>query len=196
MSGPGAELASPDELAELVARLAGEISADHPEGLVLVGVLKGGVILVADLLRSVEVPCVVDFVALSPYAGRHERVKVLKDLDLDVTGLDVVLVEDVVDSGLSARYLIDLIAARGARRVRVCALFDRPSRRIVPVPLAYLGRKAPEGFLVGYGLDAAERYRNLPGVRVLDPVDFEAQRTRLRPEADPAAPYHVGDSGR
>ncbi|MDA8295516.1 MAG: phosphoribosyltransferase family protein [Actinomycetota bacterium] len=163
-------------LAETVARLGAEISADHPDGLVVVGVLKGGVCLVADLLRSITVPCVVDFFALSPYAGERARVRVLKDVDLDVRDLDVLLVEDVVDTGLSASYVLGLLEARGARRVSVCALLDRPQRRIVPLEPTYVGTVAPEDFLVGYGLDAAERYRNVPDLWVVDPSALESDR--------------------
>lgn len=174
----------------MVRRLGTEISEDHPEGLVLVGVLKGGVCLVADLLRAITVPVVVDFLALSPYAGEQTRVRVLKDVNLDVRGLDVVLVEDVVDTGLSASYVVRLLEGRLARRVSVCALLDRPARRIVPVPLAYVGVEAPEAFLVGYGLDAGERYRNLPGIHVIDATRLEEDREALeRALYQPLATY-------
>ncbi len=161
-------LYSAPELADIVGRLAREISADHPEGVVLVGVLKGSVFLVADLLRRLGVPVQVDFLSLSAYAPAARRVQVLKDLDLDVSGRDVVLVEDVVDTGLSARYVLDLLAGHGARRVRVCALLDRPGRRIIPLEVDYRGAEAPESYLVGYGLDLADRFRNLPDVLVVD----------------------------
>ncbi len=163
MSGP-ARLLAPTELAEIVERLAAEISADHPGGVVLVGVLKGSVVLVADLLRRLSVPVEVDFLSLSSYAAGARRVQVLKDLDLDVSGREVVLVQDVVDTGLSARYVLDLLAGHGARRARLCALFDRPGRRIIPLELDYRGVEAPDRYLVGYGLDLAERFRNLPDV--------------------------------
>ncbi|MCU1489304.1 MAG: hypoxanthine phosphoribosyltransferase [Acidimicrobiaceae bacterium] len=187
----------PAALAQVVRRLGGEISDDHPEGVVVVGVLKGGVCLVADLLRAVTVPCVVDFLALSPYAGEQTRVRVLKDVNVDVRGLDVVLVEDVVDTGLSAHYVVGLLEARGARRVHVCTLLDRPTHRIVPVPLAYVGLEAPDEFLVGYGLDAAERYRNLPGIHAVDPARLQGDRQALERELYGAtAPYRTGSSGR
>lgn len=158
------ELLSTEDLAALVDRLGARISADHRDGVVLVGVLKGSVCLMADLLRRITVPCEVDFLALSAYAAGSTRVQVLKDLDLDVVGRDVVLVEDVVDTGLSARYVLDLLGRHGARRTRLCALLDRPGRRIIPLAVDYLGIEAPEDFLVGYGLDLAERFRNLPSV--------------------------------
>jgi hypoxanthine phosphoribosyltransferase len=164
MSGAPQRLLSPAELASHVARLGAEISAEHPGGVVLVGVLKGCVCLLADLLRRITVPCEVDCLALSAYSSGATRVQVLKDLDLDVAGRDVVLVEDIVDTGLSARYVLDLLARHGARRAKLCALLDRPGRRIIPLTVDYVGREAPEDFLVGYGLDLTEHFRNLPGV--------------------------------
>ncbi|HVC25797.1 MAG TPA: phosphoribosyltransferase family protein [Acidimicrobiales bacterium] len=158
------ELLSAQDLAVIVDRLGAQVCADHPGGVVLVGVLKGSVCLMADLLRRITVPCEVDFLALSAYSPGSARVQVLKDLDLDVTGRDVVLVEDVVDTGLSARYVLDLLVRHGARRTRLCALLDRPGRRILPLQVDYLGVEAPDDFLVGYGLDLAERFRNLSGV--------------------------------
>lgn len=179
MSGPPRRLLTAGELAGLVARLGAEISTDHPDGVVLVGVLKGSVCLLADLLRRVSVPCEVDFLALSGYVAGATRVQVLKDLDIDVQGRDVVLVEDVVDTGLSARYVLDLLARHGARRTGLCALLDRPSRRIIPLAVDYLGVEAPDDFLVGYGLDLAERYRNLPDLVALDPLGIEADEGEL-----------------
>ncbi len=166
-------------IASTVARLGAAISADHPGGVVIVGVLKGGLCFVADLLRAITVPCVVDFFALSAYAGERARVRVLKDVNLDIDGLDVVLAEDTVDTGLSAHYLLGMLQARGARRVRLCTLLDRPKRRIVPVAADYVGLEAPEDFLVGYGLDAAERYRNLPFIAAVDPAHVAEERAAL-----------------
>jgi len=179
VNGPPRTLLSAGEIAGLVRRLGAEISADHPEGLALVGVLKGSICLVADLARAIDVPCVLDFLALSAYAGGSARVRILKDIDIDVRGLDVVLVEDVIDTGLSSGYVVGLLSQRGARRVEVCALLDRPARRILPVPLGYVGTEVPDDFLVGYGLDAAERYRNLPGIHVLDPARLDQERAQV-----------------
>lgn len=170
--------ATPSELAAVVRRLGQEISADHPDGLVLVGVLKGSVCFLADLVRSIDVACEIDFLALSAYTGATTRVRIVKDLDLNLAGRDVVLVEDIVDTGLSARHVTGLLRDRGARRVRLCTLLDRTSRRILPVEVDYAGLDAPDGFLVGYGLDFAERYRNLRGL-------LHADTNVL--EADPAA---------
>lgn len=167
MSSSPRRLLSAEELAAVVARLGSEISSDHPDGVVLVGVLKGSVCLLADLIRRLAVACEVDFLALSAYSSGSRRVQVLKDLDLDVSGRDVVLVEDIVDTGLSSRYVLDLLSGHGARRARLCALLDRPSRRIIPLEVDYLGVDAPDDFLVGYGLDLGERFRNLPDVIAL-----------------------------
>lgn len=163
---------SAEEIAACVRDLGGRISRDHPGGLVVVGVLKGGVCLVADLVRAVTVPCVVDFLALSSFTGEATRVRILKDIDIDVKGVDVVLVEDVVDTGLSASYLVRLLEERGAGQVSLCTLLDRPQRRIVPLALRYVGFEAPDAYLVGYGLDVAGRYRNLPGIYVVDPLEL------------------------
>ena len=173
--GPAAAL-SADEIAAIVARLAGEIDADHPDGVEIVGLLKGGVFLVADLVRALTVRCTVDFLALSSYVAGERRVRILKDLDQDVTGRDVVVAADVVDTGLSIRYVIDLLERRGARRVDVCTLLDRPGRRILPVPLRYCGTEITEDFLVGFGLDYADRYRNLPSIHVVDPEGISRER--------------------
>lgn len=172
---PTVEL-SAGEIATIVSRLAGEIAADHPEGVVIVGLLKGSVFLVADLVRALNVPCTVDFLALSSYSPGERRVRILKDLDEDVSGLDVIVVADVVDTGLSIRYVVDLLERRGARRVEVCSLLDRPGRRILPVPLRYCGTEITEDFLVGYGLDLADRYRNLPAIHVVDPEGISRER--------------------
>jgi hypoxanthine phosphoribosyltransferase len=164
------------QIGSVVQRLATEIDADHPDGVTIVGILKGSVILVADLVRAMTVPCVVDFLSLSSYSPGARRVRILKDLDRDVTGEDVVIAADVVDTGLSMRYAVDLVEARGARTVSVCALLDRPSRRILSVPLTYRGFETPDDFVVGYGLDFAERYRNLPSILPVEPEMLANER--------------------
>jgi hypoxanthine phosphoribosyltransferase len=167
---------SAEDIAALVARLADEIAADHPDGVTIVGLLKGSVFLVADLVRALSVPCTVDFLALSSYAAGERRVRILKDLDRDVSGQDVIVAADVVDTGLSIRYVVDLLERRGARQVEVCALLDRPGRRILPIPLRYCGTETGEDFLVGYGLDFADLYRNLPSIHVIDPETVTESR--------------------
>jgi hypoxanthine phosphoribosyltransferase len=151
-----------------VARLGRELSATHDDGVVLVGVLKGSVPFLADLARALTIAPVVDFLAVSPYAEGTGRVRIVKDLDLDVTGRAVVLVEDVVDTGLTTTYLLGELRRRGARSVDVCALVDKVRRRVVPVPLRWVGFAVEEDYVVGYGLGHAERYRNLPLVAAAD----------------------------
>lgn len=170
-SGTAGEPAlSEGEIASIVRRLAGEISRDHPDGVVLVGLLKGSVCLVADLARNIEVPCAIDFLALSPYGAGGERVALAKDLDVDVTGRDVVVAVDIVDRGLTVSYVLRLLAERGAASVQVCTLLDRRSKRLLPVELAYVGTETGEEYLIGYGLDLEERFRNLASLRVVDPT--------------------------
>ena len=148
-------------LRRTVARLAGEIAADHPEGVLVVSVLKGGVVFTADLIRALPVPVEVDFLALSAFRPDAGRVRIVKDLEVDVGGRHVVVVEDVVDTGLTLGFLVGELHRRGAAGVDVCALADKASRRLLPTPLRYRGIEAPDAFLLGYGLDYAGRYRNL-----------------------------------
>ena len=152
-------------IASTVERLAAEITDDHPDGVVLVGVLKGSLIFHADLARSItEVDVTVDFLAISRYAPDSGRVRILKDLDLDVTGRDVVLVEDIVDTGLTLAYLLSHVRERNPRRVEVCTMLDRTARRIVPLTVRYVGRELPDVYVLGYGLHHADLYRNVPYV--------------------------------
>ena len=156
------------ELAETVTRLAGEIDRDHPDGVVLIGVLKGSVFFMADLARAITVPCEVDFIAISHFAPNSGRVKIVKDLEGDIAGRAVVVVEDVVDTGLTLSYLLGQLAARNPTSLEVCALLDRSRRRIVPLPTRYCGVVIDDEFMLGYGLDYGERYRNHPGLVVGD----------------------------
>ena len=156
-------------IAAHVARLGNEIARDHPDGVVLVGVLKGALIFLADLARAVPaVPVALDFIAISRYAPDSGRVRITQDLVNDVTGLDVVLVEGLVDTGLTLAYLVRLVEERGARRVRICALLDRPARRIVPLEVHYRGIEIPDVYVLGYGLHHADLYRNLAEVYEAD----------------------------
>jgi hypoxanthine phosphoribosyltransferase len=167
-----------DDLAAIVERLGAEIAADHPDGVVLIGVLKGSLIFLADLLRAIRgVDVTVDFMAISRFAPDSGRVRILKDVELDLTGRDVVLVEDMVDTGLTATYLCGQLAAREPRRLSLCTLLDRPVRRIAPVDVRYRGAEIPDVFVLGYGLHLAELYRNLDQV-------YEADRRQV--QADPA----------
>jgi hypoxanthine phosphoribosyltransferase len=156
------------EVAEVVARLAGEIDRDHPDGVVLIGVLKGSLFFLADLARALTVPCEIDFMAISHFAPDSGRVRIVKDLEGDIAGRAVVVVEDVVDTGLTLSYLLGQLAARNPASLAVCALLDRARRRIVPLPNHYCGVAIDDEFMLGYGLDYGERYRNHPGLVVGD----------------------------
>jgi len=166
------------ELQATVARLAGEVSAAYPAGVLLVAVLKGSIFFLADLVRRLHVACEVDFLGISAYAAGTGRVRITKDLDQDVLGRDVLLVEDIVDTGLTCSYVLGQLRGRGPASVEVCALFDRLATRIVPVEVRFRGYDVAEDLLVGYGLDVAGRYRNLP---------FVAAGDRRALEADPDA---------
>jgi hypoxanthine phosphoribosyltransferase len=161
-----------ETLAARVAELGAGVSADY-EGrdLLLIGVLKGAVFFMADLMRHLTVACEVDFMAISSYGDATDSsgiVRILKDLDINIEGRDVLVVEDIIDSGLTLSYLIRNLESREPASLEVCALLTKPSRREIDVPVRYVGFEIPNKFVVGYGLDFAERYRNLPYVGVLD----------------------------
>ncbi len=156
-------------IARHVRRLGDEIARDHPDGSMLVGVLKGALIFYADLVRAIEdVPVVVDFISISRFAPDSGRVRILHDLDIDISGRDVVLVEDIVDTGLTLAYLSGQLAARGPRQLRTCALLDRPARRIVPQHVKYRGVELTDEYVLGYGLHVRDLYRNVPYVITAD----------------------------
>ena len=144
--------------------MAAEISRDHDDGVVLVAVLKGSVPFLADLVRRLAIIPVVDFMAISAYAPDTGRVRIVKDLDLDISGRDVVLVEDIVDTGLTLTYLLGELGRRRPRSLSVCTLLDKAARRIVPTPLRFRVFEIGDEFVLGYGLDYAQRYRNLDRV--------------------------------
>ncbi|HEX2048249.1 MAG TPA: hypoxanthine phosphoribosyltransferase [Acidimicrobiales bacterium] len=153
-----------EELVAGAARVAGEISRDHGDGVVLVAVLKGSVPFLADLVRRLTIVPVIDFMAISAYAPDTGRVRIVKDLHLDVSGRAVVLVEDIVDTGLTLTYLLGELGRRQPRSLEACALLDRTSRRIIPTPVRYRAFEIGDEFVLGYGLDYAQRYRNLDRV--------------------------------
>ncbi|MDX6506441.1 MAG: hypoxanthine phosphoribosyltransferase [Gaiellaceae bacterium] len=168
----GEILIDEETLAARVKELGAEVSADY-EGrdLLLIGVLKGAVFFMADLMRHLTVPCEVDFMAISSYGDATDSsgiVRILKDLDINIEGRDVLVVEDIIDSGLTLSYLIRNLESREPASLEVCALLTKPTRREIDVPVRYVGFEIPNKFVVGYGLDFAERYRNLPYVGVLD----------------------------
>jgi hypoxanthine phosphoribosyltransferase len=167
----GEALVSQEDLERRVRELGEEISRDYAgKELFLVGVLKGAVFFLSDLMRSLEVPCEVDFMAVASYGSSTDSsgvVRILKDLDATIEGKDVLIVEDIIDSGLTLSYLLRTLRARDPRSLEVCALLTKPERREVDLPIRYTGFEIPNKFVIGYGLDHAERYRNLPYVAVL-----------------------------
>ncbi|MBR3768572.1 MAG: hypoxanthine phosphoribosyltransferase [Clostridia bacterium] len=164
-------LISEDEIKEMVSSMGKQISEDYKDkNLLMVSVLKGSVVFMSDLMRSVTIPCEIDFMAVSSYGNKTESsgtVRILKDLDRDINGYDVLLVEDILDSGKTLNYLMDMLYARNPASIRICTLFDKPERREVDIFADYKGSSVPDEFIVGYGLDFAEKYRNLPYVGVL-----------------------------
>jgi hypoxanthine phosphoribosyltransferase len=171
MASIGEILVSEEDLERRVAELGAEISRDYRErDLLLIGVLKGAVPFMADLMRTLEVDCEVDFMAVSSYGSATDSsgvVRILKDLDASIEGRDVLLVEDIIDSGLTLHYLMKNLRARNPASLEVCALLTKPERRRVEMPIKYVGFEIPNRFAIGYGLDHAQRYRNLRYVAVL-----------------------------
>jgi hypoxanthine phosphoribosyltransferase len=167
----GEILVQADDLQHRIEQLGAQITADYRgRDLLLVGVLKGAVFFLADLMRHIEVPCEVDFMAVASYGSATESsgvVRILKDLDMAIEGRDVLIVEDIVDSGLTLQYLLRSLQARNPASLEVCALLTKPARREVDLPARYVGFEIPDRFAIGYGLDHAEKYRNLPFVAAL-----------------------------
>jgi hypoxanthine phosphoribosyltransferase len=169
----GEILVQPTDLEQRVRQLGADISRDYADkDLLLIGVLKGAIFFLADLMRSIEVPCEVDFMAVASYGSATDSsgvVRILKDLDAAIEGRDVLIVEDIVDSGLTLQYLLRSLSARSPRTLEICALLTKPERRKVELNPRYVGFEIPDKFAIGYGLDFAERYRNLPYVAALAP---------------------------
>jgi hypoxanthine phosphoribosyltransferase len=168
----GETLVTAEQLQERVAELGEQISRDYVgRSLLLIGVLKGAVFFLSDLMRYIEIPVEVDFMAVASYGSATDSsgvVRILKDLDAAIEGRDVLIVEDIVDSGLTLQYLLRNLGSRNPRSLEVCALLTKPERRKVDLPSRYVGFEIPDRFVVGYGLDHAEQYRNLPFVAVLE----------------------------
>ena len=167
----GEILVQADDLQHRVRTLGAEISEDYDgRDLLLVGVLKGAIFFLSDLMRHIKVPCEVDFMAVASYGSATDSsgvVRILKDLDTPIEGRHVLIVEDIVDSGLTLQYLLRSLHARNPATLEVCALLTKPERRKVDLPTRYVGFEIPNRFAIGYGLDHAERYRNLPFVAAL-----------------------------
>jgi hypoxanthine phosphoribosyltransferase len=168
----GEVLVSAEEVQRRVAELGEQISRDYAgRSLLLIGVLKGAVFFLSDLMRFIDIPVEVDFMAVASYGSATDSsgvVRILKDLDAAIEDRDVLIVEDIVDSGLTLQYLMRNLGSRNPRTLEVCALLTKPERRKVDLPTRYVGFEIPNRFVVGYGLDYAERHRNLPFVAVLE----------------------------
>ena len=166
-----------DEIKLKVAEVAGRITEDYTgRKLVLVGILKGSIVFLADLMRNIDLPLSVDFMSVSAYgigASTPGDVKIIKDLDMPVEGKDVIIVEDILDSGTTLSYIMDLMVVKKTASIRLCALLDKPGRRRVPITPDYSCFTIPDEFVVGYGLDYSERYRNLPYIGVLSREVYE-----------------------
>jgi len=172
----GKILIDEEKIMKRVAEMGAEITRDY-EGkeLVVICILRGGVIFMSDLVKQIKLPLYMDFMAVSSYGMSTKSsgvVRILKDLNEDIEGKDVLIVEDIVDTGLTLHYLVDYIKSRNPRSVKVCCFLDKPSRRKVEVKVDYVGFEIPDKFVVGYGLDYAQKYRNLPYLSVLDEEDL------------------------
>ena len=170
-------LVSEEQLKAKVAELGAQISRDYAgKNLVLVSILKGSVVFMADLMRAVSIPCNIDFMVVSSYGGSNTTsglVKIIKDLDGDLSGKDVLIVEDILDTGVTLSNLVPMLKMRNPNSVKICTILDKPSRRKADIQPDYEGFQVPDEFVVGYGLDYDEKYRNLPYVGVLKPEVYE-----------------------
>ena len=171
-------LVSEEQLKAKVAELGAQISRDYAgKNLVLVSILKGSVVFMADLMRAVSIPCNIDFMVVSSYGGSNTTtsglVKIIKDLDGNLSGKDVLIVEDILDTGVTLSNLVPMLKMRHPNAVKICTILDKPSRRKADIKPDYEGFQVPDEFVVGYGLDYDEKYRNLPYICILKPCVYE-----------------------
>lgn len=166
-------LISEEELRTRVLEMGSQISRDYQgKNLLMVSVLKGSVVFMSDLMRAISIPCRIDFMAISSYGSGVKTsgvVKIIKDLDIPLEGYDLLIVEDILDSGMTLDYTIGMLQGRNPKSIRLCTLLDKPERRKVDIKADYVGFTVPDAFVVGYGLDYDEKYRNLPYVGILKP---------------------------
>ncbi len=164
-------LISEAELKNMVKAMADKISEDYKgKKLLLVGLLKGSVMFMADLMKELSIDCKIDFICVSSYGSSTEtsgRVNLIKDVSQPVEGMDVLIVEDIIDSGNTLAFILKYFQAKGVNSVKICTLLSKPDRRVVQIPVDYVGAEIPDEFVIGYGLDYAENYRNLPYVGIL-----------------------------
>jgi hypoxanthine phosphoribosyltransferase len=170
-------LFSEEILTKRIKELANEISRDYKgKNLVVVGILKGSVLFAAELIKNISIHCEIDFMAVSSYGNSTETsgvVRILKDLDSNIEGKDILVVEDIVDTGVTLTYLLKYLEARKANSIEIIALLNKPARRTSELDVKYIGFEVPDGFIVGYGIDYAEKYRNLPFIGILKPEVYE-----------------------
>ena len=170
-------LLSEEELKVIIKRLGKQITEDYKDkNLLVVSVLKGSVMVMADLLREIKIPCRIDFMSVSSYGSGTKTtgsVKIIKDLDIDLAGFDLLIVEDILDSGVTLSNLKEILLTRDPASVKICTLLDKPERRKADIKADYIGAQVPDAFVVGYGLDYDEKYRNLPFVGILSPKVYE-----------------------
>ena len=163
-------LLSEEYLSEMVSKLGKRISEDYKDkNLLMISVLKGSVIFMSDLMRKISIPCMIDFMAVSSYVGTKSsgEVRILKDLDIPIEGYDILVVEDILDSGRTLSYILEMLKSRNPKSIKLCTLLDKPEARKADIYADYIGEKIPNEFVVGYGLDYNEKYRNLPFVGIL-----------------------------
>lgn len=166
-------LISEEQLHQKVAQIGKQVSADYQDkNLLMVSVLKGSVVFMADLMREISIPCEIDFMCVSSYGSGTKTsgvVKIIKDLDIDLKDRDLLIVEDILDSGMTLSYIKEMLKQRGTKSIKICTLLDKPERRKADITPDYVGFTVPDEFVVGYGLDYDEKYRNLPYVGILKP---------------------------
>ena len=171
-------LVSEEEIKEICKRLGEQISRDYVgKNLLLVSVLKGAVVFMADIMRNITCDCVIDFMSVSSYDGAKTTgvVKFKKDLDINPDGMDILIVEDILDSGVTLSYLKEVLLQRNAASIKICAFLDKPANRRADIKADYVGKVVPDEFVVGYGLDYNEKYRNLPFVGILSPEVYSGK---------------------
>lgn len=170
-------LFSEEQIDEITSRLGSEISKDYADkNLLLVGIIKGSVIFMSDLMRKLSIPCIIEFMALSSYGNGTRSsgvVRVIKDLSIDIKDYDVLIIEDILDSGNTLSQIKKMLEMRNPKSFKICTFFDKPERRTADIKADYVGAEIPDEFIVGYGLDFAEKYRNLPYVGVLKPEMYK-----------------------
>ena len=170
-------LFSEEALAKRIKELASKINKDYEgKDLVVVGILKGSVIFAAELIKNISIHCEIDFMAVSSYGNSTDTsgvVRILKDLDNNIEGKDILVVEDIVDTGVTLTYLLKYLQARKANSIEIIALLNKQARRTSELDVKYIGFEVPDGFIVGYGIDYAEKYRNLPFIGILKPEVYE-----------------------